>query len=141
MGIMGFHSLEITGSARFEEFLNNSTNVLVPKVGVRWQPFDEQLTIRSTWGEGFREPSLYELYSSPTFGLTPTRFNGVTEPETATRLTSNPNLQPEDSRAWTGGVVYTPKWIPPQFGSLTLSLTSGISSAEALLMRLRVRRL
>ena len=60
-GDLGFHSLEVTGSARFEEFLNNSTNVLVPKVGVRWQPFDEQLTIRSTWGEGFREPSLYRV--------------------------------------------------------------------------------
>ncbi len=122
MGIMGLHALELTGSARFEEFLNNSTNVLVPKVGLRWQPFDDQLTIRSTWGEGFREPSLFELFSSPTFALTPTRFNGVTEPETATRLSSNPTLQPEDSRAWTGGVVWTPKWIPPQYGAVTLSL-------------------
>src|SRR5205085_5988361 len=33
---------------------------------------------------------------------------------------SNPNLQPEDSRAWTGGAVYTPKWVP--WGTLTLSL-------------------
>jgi iron complex outermembrane recepter protein len=129
MGIPGFHSLELTGSGRFEEFLNNSTNVLVPKVGLRWQPFDEQLTIRSTWGEGFREPSLFELYASPTFALTGTRSKtttqfpvAVTEPETATTFASNPNLQPEDSRAWTGGFVYTPKWIPPQYGSLTLSL-------------------
>ena len=132
MGIMGLHSLIVTGSARFEEFLNNSTNVLVPKVGVRWQPFDDQLTIRSTWGEGFREPSLYELYASPTFGLTNTHSRsttqfpnppgGIAEPETATTFSSNPNLQPEDSRAWTGGVVWTPKWIPPQFGTLTLSL-------------------
>ena len=67
MGIMGLHSVEVTGAFRFEEFLNNSTNVMVPKVGLRWQPFDEQLTLRSTWGEGFREPSLFELYASPTF--------------------------------------------------------------------------
>ena len=33
MGVMGLHSLNVTGSASFEEFLNNSTNVLVPKVG------------------------------------------------------------------------------------------------------------
>jgi iron complex outermembrane receptor protein len=132
MGIPGLHSVEVTGAFRFEEFLNNSTNVLVPKVGIRWQPFDEQLTIRSTWGEGFREPSLFELYASPTFSLTPTRsktqlshppfnpFPPVTEPETATELRSNPNLSPEDSRAWTGGIVYTPKWVP--WGTLTLSL-------------------
>jgi iron complex outermembrane receptor protein len=120
MNIMGLHSVEVTGAFRFEEFLNNSTNVLVPKVGLRWQPFDEQLTIRSTWGEGFREPSLFELYASPTTGLLPTRLNGITEPETTIVTASNKNLQPEDSRAWTGGVVYTPKWVP--WGTLTLSL-------------------
>src|SRR5205814_2810785 len=47
-----FYSLEFAAGARFEAF-NNDTNSLVPKVGVRWQPFDEQLTLRSTWGEGF----------------------------------------------------------------------------------------
>jgi iron complex outermembrane receptor protein len=120
MNIVGLHSVEATGAFRYEEFRNNSTNVLVPKVGLRWQPFDEQLTIRSTWGEGFREPSLIELYASPTTGLLPTILNGVSEPETTIVAASNPNLQPEDSRAWTGGVVYTPKWVP--WGTLTLSL-------------------
>ncbi|HEY4284409.1 MAG TPA: TonB-dependent receptor, partial [Chthoniobacterales bacterium] len=120
MNILGLHAVEVTGAFRYEAFRNNDTNVLVPKVGLRWQPFDEQLTIRSTWGEGFREPSLIELYASPTFALTPTNFNGVAEPETATELASNPNLSPEDSRAWTGGFVYTPKWVP--WGTLTLSL-------------------
>jgi iron complex outermembrane receptor protein len=120
MGILGLHSMEVTGAFRFEEFLNNSTNVLVPKVGFRWQPFDEQLTIRSTWGEGFREPSLYELYSSPTFGFLPTRFNGVTDSETATEIASNKNLSPEHDRSWSGGFVYTPKWVP--WGALTVSV-------------------
>jgi iron complex outermembrane receptor protein len=120
MGIVGLHSVEVTGAFRFEEFLNNSTNVLVPKVGLRWQPFDEQLTIRSTWGEGFREPSLYELYSSPTFGFLLTSFKGVTDPETAAELASNKNLSPEHDRSWSGGVVYSPKWVP--WGALTLSL-------------------
>src|SRR5437762_9319391 len=59
--IPGFHSLEFVAGVRFEEFLNNDTNVLVPKVGMRWQPFDEQRTLRATWGGGFREPSLEEL--------------------------------------------------------------------------------
>jgi outer membrane receptor protein involved in Fe transport len=44
----------------------------------------------------------------------------VSEPETTTVLGSNPNLQPEDARSWTGGFVYTPKWV--KWGSLTLSL-------------------
>ncbi len=37
-----FYSLEFATGGRFEAF-NNDTNSLVPKVGVRWQPFDEQL--------------------------------------------------------------------------------------------------
>ena len=36
-----FHSLEFTAAGRFEEFRNNDTNVLVPKFGLRWQPFDD----------------------------------------------------------------------------------------------------
>src|SRR5439155_13688203 len=62
MPVPGLYSLKFSAGARFEAFQNNDTNSLVPKVGVRWQPFDEQLTLRSTWGEGFVEPSLTELY-------------------------------------------------------------------------------
>jgi iron complex outermembrane receptor protein len=120
MKIPGLHSLEFTASGRFEAFENNDTNVLVPKVGLRWQPFDEELTIRSTWGEGFLEPSLSQLNAGPIFILAPTTFMGSAEPETTTEIDSNPNLQPEDSRSWSGGIVYTPKWIPA--GTLTLSV-------------------
>jgi iron complex outermembrane recepter protein len=113
--IPGLHALEFTGAARFEDFTNNDTNVLVPKVGMRWQPFDDQLTIRATWGEGFREPSLEELFSAPISTLEGTRDpkNGNhSEPETNTLIQSNPNLAPEDSRSFSGGFVYTPKYVP-----------------------------
>src|SRR6266700_2215439 len=102
----GLHSLEFTYGVRFEEFLNNDSNVLVPKFGMRWQPFDEQLTIRSTWGEGYREPSLEELFVSPLSTLEPSHdpMNaGAFEPETNTLIISNRNLQPEDSRTFTAG--------------------------------------
>src|SRR6266487_2578739 len=101
--IPGFHSLEFVAGGRFEEFLNNDTNVLVPKVGMRWQPFDEQLTLRATWGEGFREPSLEELFGSPLSTLEVTHDplkGGLLESETNTLISSNPNLQPEDSRSF-----------------------------------------
>src|SRR5205814_1044926 len=84
---------------------NNDTNSLVPKVGVRWQPFDEQLTPRSTWGEGFVEPSLTELYGPRIFGFGPTSFMGDRNPETAILTNPNPRLGPERSRNWTGGIV------------------------------------
>src|SRR5438132_62390 len=113
--IPGFYSLEFTAGGRFEEFLNNDSNVLVPKVGMRWQPFDEQLTLRATWGEGFREPSLEELFGSPVSTLEVTHDplkGGLLESETNTLITSNPNLQPEDSRSFSGGFDYSPKYTP-----------------------------
>ena len=119
MGIWGLHNVEFSASGRYEDFRSNNTNVLVPKVELRWQPFDEQLTVRSTWSEGFIEPTLAELYGAPIFILAPTNlatFGGTSTPETTQEITPNKNLQPEDSRAWTGGVVYTPKfvqnWVP-----------------------------
>ena len=119
--IPGFHALEFTAAGRFEDFRNNDTNVLVPKVGMRWQPLDESLTLRATWGEGFREPSLEELFAAPISTLEIThdpQNNGLLESETNVLVTSNPNLQPEDSRAFSGGIVYTPKYVP----GLTLSV-------------------
>jgi iron complex outermembrane receptor protein len=120
----GFHALEFTAAARFEEFRNNDTNVLVPKVGVRWQPLDESLTFRSTWGEGFHEPSLIEFFGSPQQGLLGPGFNdpatvdpdtgkppGPVAPDVPFIIRSNPNLQPEDSRSFTAGFVYTPKFV------------------------------
>jgi iron complex outermembrane recepter protein len=130
--IPGFHSLEFTAGVRYEAWLNNDTNAAVPKVGVRWQPFDEQLTIRSTWGEGFLEPSMLQLFGPTVFALGPARFVGFAPGSTTPQDTSNPettivetpnrNLSPEHDRTWTGGLVYTPKWIPQKYGSLTLTV-------------------
>ena len=51
--IPGFRVLEFNAAGRYEEFRNNNTNVLVPKLGMRWQPLDDSLTIRATRGKGF----------------------------------------------------------------------------------------
>ncbi len=67
--VPGFYALNLTAAVRYEAFENNDTNVAVPKFGIRWQPFDETLTVRATIGEGFREPSLIELFASPVSGL------------------------------------------------------------------------
>ena len=123
----GFYSLELSAAVRYEAFTNNNTNVAVPKFGIRWQPIDESLTIRATIGKGFREPSLIELYGSPTSALAPvtdtlpTSLGGPpvpvgdprrTEPEQNVVFTSSPMLQPEDSVSFTTGVVWTPKFVP-----------------------------
>jgi iron complex outermembrane receptor protein len=124
--IGGFHALDINIAGRYEAFLNNDTNVAVPKIGIRWQPFDDTLTLRFTWGKGFREPSLEELYSAPISDIQPShdpqnlvpdpnhpgKFIATFEPETTTLVQSSPNLQPEDSETFSGGFVWTPKLVP-----------------------------
>jgi iron complex outermembrane receptor protein len=118
--IPGFHALEFTTSGRFETYLNNYTNILVPKLGMRWQPLDETLTVRATWGEGFREPSLFELYGSPIQFTLPVfdPRTGNFDPETHILLNNNPKLDPEDAHEFSAGVVYSPKFVP----GLTISL-------------------
>src|SRR5260370_40676965 len=76
-GITGLHSLEFDAGGRFEDWRNNDTNALVPKVTMRWQPIDEQLTIRSTWGEGVIAPPLTELYGALIFGGGAAHFRGL----------------------------------------------------------------
>ena len=113
--IPGFHSLEITAAGRYEQFRNNDTDVAVPKFGIRWQPFDEQLTLRATWGQGFREPTLEELFAAPISGLKLShdpQNGGHFEPETNFLVLSNRNLKPEDSETYSAGLVYTPKYFP-----------------------------
>ncbi len=122
----GFYSTELTAAVRYEAFENNNTNVTVPKFGLRWQPIDESLTVRATIGKGFLEPSLIELFGSPTSALAPvtdtlpTSLGGPpvpigdpsrTEREQNIVDTSNPALQPEDSTSFTAGIVWTPKFI------------------------------
>ena len=146
--IPGFRSLEFTAAGRFEDFENNNTNVLVPKVGLRWQPFDEQLTLRATWGEGFREPSLEELFSSPvstlevSHDINPITHQAVFESETNVLITSNPRLQPEDSRSFSGGFVYTPKYVPGlnlsvDFWDIERTGVVGAPTADQVLARAR----
>src|SRR6184192_3637609 len=142
--IPGFYSLEFTAGVRYQEFLNNDTNAAVPKVGMRWQPFDEELTIRSTWGEGFLEPSLVELYGPTRFLLgpiggttfapgvphTPENAQDVTNPETTIEQLPNKTLGPEHDRTWTGGIVYTPKWMSNLVPNSTLTVTVDLWDIE-----------
>jgi iron complex outermembrane recepter protein len=139
--IPGFYLLEFSAGVRYDEWLNNDTNAAVPKVGVRWQPFDESLTLRSTWGEGFLEPSMVQLYGPRRVLLGPMHFVGCApvdvfgpcgsdtnpiqdqpNPQTSIEQLPNKKLGPEHDRTWTGGLVYTPKWIPPKYGQLTLTV-------------------
>ena len=79
---------------------------------MRWQPLDDSLTIRATWGEGFRQPTLAELNGSLGEGTSNVSdpVKGETITELPTTFLPNPNLQPEDSRNFTAGIVYSPRY-------------------------------
>jgi len=117
--VTGFHAFDFTAAGRFEGF-GNDTNVLVPKLGMRWQPVDDSLTIRATWGEGFRQPTLAELFSPLIYGTSdvfdPKKGAFITE--LPTTFLPNPDLQPEDSHDFTAGIVYSPKFV----SGLTVSI-------------------
>ncbi|TZF89707.1 TonB-dependent receptor plug domain-containing protein [Cognatilysobacter lacus] len=104
------------------------------KVGFRWQPMQD-LVVRGTWSEGFRAPNLGELYGLTQFGATlvdpcgPTGTPGgapqyrqrctaagvsPTFEQANTQITTftggNANLQPEKSKNYNLGFVWSPAW-------------------------------
>jgi len=62
-----FKSLEINAAGRFDHYDTYGSSV-TPKLGIKWTPVD-MLTLRGTWGRGFRAPSTSESGNSgETFG-------------------------------------------------------------------------
>ncbi|KAA5840990.1 TonB-dependent receptor [Pseudomonas chlororaphis] len=116
-------SLELTAAIRHDKYsdFGSTTN---PKYSFRFQPFKE-LVLRGAYSEGFRAPSLYELYN-PTFttftnanyndprlcpGGTPAN-GGIGNRDCAQQFNrstgGNTELKPETARNVTFGFVYQP---------------------------------
>ncbi len=109
--IKGAHDLSIQLAARDERFLTSSQSKLVPSVALRYQPVDDTLTFRASFGKGIRQPSMFELYGGTVNGLqslTDPR-TGVELQETPTQTGSNITLKSEQTKSYTGGVVWSPK--------------------------------
>lgn len=98
-----FDQLTITPGVRWDyyenhpegDFSDQSHDRVSPKIGLSWQPFD-WVNLYASYGEGYRAPSVTELYIGgihfPVFGP----FNNVFVP--------NPDLKPEVAKTWEGGV-------------------------------------
>lgn len=121
-GTPGAHDLSADVAVRHEKFMSSKRNATVPKIGIRWQPVDETLTLRGSWSKGFREPSLYELYSTPTAGLTAIThpLTGFREPEQSVYIAGNRRLDAEKTKYLNLGVVWSPN--NDQLKGLTVSL-------------------
>lgn len=115
-----FASLEAGLAARHEVFHTSGEEKTVPKATLRWQPFSRQLTLRSSYSEGFREPSLFERYSSPISALSPILDprDFFLEPEQRITLRGNRRLAAEETDYFNAGFV----WSPTQPGLKGLTL-------------------
>ena len=130
--------LEFSVASRYSDYSNfgDTTN---SKFGFKWRPI-EDLLVRGNWAEGFRAPSIAELFggvsdSFPTIGdPCSTTFGGAYNqltaeqqarchaqgvpvggydqgnPQIRTSVGGNPNLLPELAENRTLGFVYSPSW-------------------------------
>lgn len=113
MNVPGLQVLELSAAYRFEDY-SDAGESNVPKYGVRWQPIDEQLTLRATYSEAFSAPSLFSLFGPTTQGFTATTVipsvfgvNGQAQ----SRGGSNPNLKPSTAETLSYGMVFSPKFV------------------------------
>lgn len=142
----GVKSLDLSAASRYSHYstFGGTTN---SKLGLRWQVYDD-LTLRGTWAQGFRAPSIGELFGSPArfddtlqdpcsapIGNSTTAANcaalGVpasyAQPNSqiSVRTGGNRQLNPETAKSLTLGAVYSPGWAANTSWSDKLDLTLG----------------
>ena len=132
-----FHRLELTGAARYSDYSTFGPTTTF-KAGINWKPI-EDLLFRGSWAEGFRAPSIGELFGTPSRfdqeivdpcsavgGAIPAAVaanciaDGV--PANGSYVQANPqlpvitggnlDLEPETSESWGVGAVWSPSFIP-----------------------------
>ncbi len=123
-------SLEINASGRYDKYSDVGFSRFSPKIGAKFTPIRE-VAFRGTYSQGFRAPSIPEVSGSvigftqyiPGTGLSAAdqatltaRYQNnsyiTTQYGLGNNSTGNPNIQPEKSRSFTGGVVLQPtRWL------------------------------
>ena len=132
-----FHRLELTGAARYSNY-STSGSTTTFSAGINWEPI-EDLLFRGSWAEGFRAPSIGELFGTPSRfdqevvdpcnavgGVIPAAVranciaDGVPANGSYVQLNSqlpvvtggNQDLAPETSESWGFGMVWRPSFVP-----------------------------
>ncbi len=109
-----YEQVEVQAAARYEKFSGGTGDNLSPKLAVSYRPLD-WLRFRTSYSEGFRAPSLPELFQGETVsfrnaGSDPFRGNeGVAS--VRTREAGNGDLKPEESESFFIGVGFEPSGI------------------------------
>jgi iron complex outermembrane receptor protein len=133
-----FHRLELSGAARYSDY-SRSGSTTTFAAGVNWEPI-EDLLFRGSWAQGFRAPSIGELFGSPSRfdqELTDPCSDFLNNGASATVIANciaegvpadgsyvqnniqlsvltggNIDLEPEKSENWVLGAVYSPRAVP-----------------------------
>jgi iron complex outermembrane receptor protein len=110
--------LEVSVSGRYEKY-NDVGNNFAPKISTRYQPMDN-VTVRASYGQGFRAPSLDIISALPAYSAEAVRNDPQTcaaiggtftsgrcskSSQVSTTIISNPNLEAEDSDQYSVGVA------------------------------------
>ncbi|MBB5728022.1 TonB-dependent receptor domain-containing protein [Sphingomonas prati] len=122
--------IELSASGRYDSYSTGQSN-FSPKAGILLKPI-RQVTLRGTYSRGFRIPSFAEANALPTTGYVTQQISGIPNAFLAqygancsqqnqagcpTYLTTysignttlaSPDLKPEKSRSFTGGIVFQP---------------------------------
>jgi len=114
-------TVELTGAVRYDRYKNFSSTT--PKLGAKWTPL-KTFALRGTYSEGFRAPGPAESGTqSQSTGNSSVRdpircpggtpaAGGATQADCSITIgavkVGNPNLQPEESKGYTLGLVWDP---------------------------------
>ncbi|MEX0300463.1 MAG: TonB-dependent receptor, partial [Kordiimonas sp.] len=118
-------SFNLQLAARFESYSDIGADVLKPRIAASWYVTD-WVQVRGAWSKGFRAPNL-EQVNAPEFSRFTnsqadysrcTDIGECDDRAVISRITGNPDLQPEDSTNYSLGIVIQ----PPVLDGLTLTL-------------------
>ncbi|GAB3248403.1 TonB-dependent receptor plug domain-containing protein [Chitinimonas naiadis] len=117
-------SLTLETALRYDHY-SDFGNSTTPKIGFKWTP-DSKISLRGTYAEGFRAPSLTQVSKSSVQSfnsgiIDPLRCGPTVDAATrstttecttgitlSSRIAANPDLQPEKSKSYTFGLVFSP---------------------------------
>jgi iron complex outermembrane receptor protein len=103
-------SLEVTAAGRFESFSPGGDDI-VPKVALRWQPLDEQVTFRASYSQSFIAPSTYQLFGGAAESQPVLADGNGNVAQESIAFVNNASLKAETSENYGAGVVISPKAI------------------------------
>ena len=133
-------NLELSFAGRYDDYSDFGSN-FSPKIAARWQPLDE-VTLRASWGEGFRAPPLDLLSQQPSFSadsvvdIPTAEFFGNADPTAAIQITgfsiANPNLDAEQSEQFSLGVAFEPlDWLNGSVDYWNIKITDRVAGIGA----------